>query len=64
LIKVADLDDTGRTFWSGGAVWRAVVASCELILDRIAEDELAGLIEDAWRLTAGNRLVSRYDEGS
>jgi hypothetical protein len=33
-------------------------------LDRIEEDDLAALIEDAWRLTAGSRLISEYDEGS
>ena len=32
-------------------------------LEAIDKDELAGLIEDAWRLTAPRRLVAGYDGG-
>ncbi|MGW0658542.1 MmcQ/YjbR family DNA-binding protein [Streptodolium elevatio] len=33
----------------------------DVVLDRISAEELAELVEDAWRLTAPKRVVKAYD---
>ena len=68
VIKVADLDDK-EALLRGDPETYFTTAHYEgsphvlVRLDRIEEDDLAELIEDAWRLTAGSRLISEY-EGS
>ncbi|AOW94138.1 hypothetical protein BFN03_19550 [Rhodococcus sp. WMMA185] len=35
----------------------------DVVLDRVDAEELAELVEEAWRLTAPKRLVAAYDAG-
>ena len=69
VIKVADLDDREALLRGDPDTYFTTPhyeGSPHVLvrLDRIGKEELAELIEDAWRLTAGTRLVLRYDEGS
>jgi hypothetical protein len=67
VIKVADLDDKEAllrgdpdTFFTTPHYEGS--AHVLVRLEAIDQDELADLIEDAWRLTAPRRLVAGYDQ--
>jgi hypothetical protein len=69
VIKVADLDDKEALLRGDPDTYFTTPhyeGSPHVLvrLEGIEEDELAALIEDAWRLTAGSRLISGYDAGS
>ena len=68
VIKVADLDDKEALLRGDPGTYLTTPhyeGSSQVLvrLEAIDEDELADLIEDAWRLTAPSRLVAGYDEG-
>jgi hypothetical protein len=67
VIKVADLDDK-EALLRGDPDTYFITPHYEgsphvlVRLEAIDQDELADLIEDAWRLTAPRRLVAGYDQ--
>jgi hypothetical protein len=67
VIRVADLDDREALLNGDPGVYFTTShyeGSPHVLirLDAIYRDELAGLIEDAWRLIAPARLVAAHDE--
>jgi hypothetical protein len=67
VIKVADLDDKEALLRGDPDTYFTTPhyegSSHVLVrLQAIDQDELADLIEDAWRLTAPHRLVAGYDQ--
>lgn len=68
VVKVADLDDREALLRGDPGTYFITPhyegsAHVLVRLEAIDADELAGLIEDAWRLTAPPRLVAGYEEG-
>jgi hypothetical protein len=68
VIKVADLDDKEALLRGDPGTYFTTPhyegSSHVLVrLEAIDEKELAGLVEDAWRLTAPRRLVAGCDGG-
>ena len=67
VIKVADLDDKEALLRGDPDTYFTTPhyeGSPHVLvrLEAIDQDELADLIEDAWRLTAPRRLVAGYDQ--
>lgn len=67
VIKVADLDDKEALLRGDPDTYFTTPhyeGSPHVLvrLEAIDQDELADLIEDAWRLTASRRLVAGYDQ--
>jgi hypothetical protein len=67
VIKVADLDDKEALLRGDPDTYFTTPhyegsAHVLVRLEAIGHDELADLIEDAWRLTAPRRLVAGHDQ--
>ena len=68
VFKVADLDDKEALLRGEPEIYFTTPhydGSPHVLvrLERIGDDDLADLIEDAWRLTAPQRLIGQYEDG-